>query len=352
MNKTSYLLFFCFLILGFLNSCNKDDARGIWTIPGDEVRDGGPGKDGIPAIDNPSFLTIGEVDFLSDEDLLLVSDYGGEIRGYSHIVLDWHEIINDEVNGTAHLAITYCPLTGTGIGWNRQINDSTLTTFGVSGLLYNSNLIPYDRETDSNWSQMQLECVNGELISAKIETYPLLETNWKTFKALFPNGQVNSLSTGHNRTYGISPYGDYNTNDNLLFSVSNLDTRLHPKERVLGVIDSSTARVYRFDDFDGSKPIALADDYKSHKLIIFGSQEQNFLMAFSRVLEDGVELNFLTESVSTSSSVLFADTEGNQWNLFGEAVAGPRAGQRLIGVPSYLGYWFSWGAFYPDAEIF
>ena len=125
-----------------------------WLIDRTKIFDGGPGKDGIPALENPDMASIGssDLDILTDEDLVLVYKSGSVVKAYAHPILDWHEIINDEINGE-HIAITYCPLTGTGIGWGREIN-SEVTTFGVSGLLFETNLIPYDRLTDSNWSQM------------------------------------------------------------------------------------------------------------------------------------------------------------------------------------------------------
>jgi len=131
---------------------------------------------------------------------------GDDARAYPHFILDWHEIVNDRV-GDIHIAVTYCPLTGTGIGWEREINGS-VTTFGVSGLLFNSNLIPYDRNTDSNWSQIRLDCVNGDLIGTEAETHVLVETTWKT---MYPKTLVMSMNTGYNRSYGNYPYGNYRT---------------------------------------------------------------------------------------------------------------------------------------------
>ena len=164
MTNTLYLSVFIASII--LSGCKEEESFGNsnkrpssnslqneWLIPEGLVRDGGPGKDGIPAISDPKFTQASAVDYLKDEDLVIGLKYNEEIKVYPHIILDWHEIVNDEIDEFA-FALTYCPLTGTAINWNRKLNGIT-TTFGVSGLLYNSNLIPYDRETDSNWSQMQ-----------------------------------------------------------------------------------------------------------------------------------------------------------------------------------------------------
>lgn len=191
----------------FMFTCQETEApirnsptnpnTGQWDIPRDQVFDGGPGKDGIPALDNPALSNASESTYLSDDDLVLGYKNGNEMVAYPIRILDWHEIINDKVNGHA-ISVTYCPLTGTGIGWDRTI-DGDETTFGVSGLLYNSNLIPYDRKTDSNWSQIKLNCVNGVLRGREILTFQLVETTWKTWRALFPDTKYVSISTGYNR---------------------------------------------------------------------------------------------------------------------------------------------------------
>lgn len=207
---------------------NKDE----WLILAADVLDGGPGKDGIPAIDNPKFIGASEVTYLNDDDLVLGFADGSQVRAYPHSILDWHEIINDDIGNIA-ISVVYCPLTGTGIGWDRIIR-GTKTTFGVSGLLYNSNIIPYDRVSDSNWSQLLLKSVNGELSGERAKTYNLFETTWKTWKSMYPNTKVVSTDTGSQRNYGQYPYGEHKTNRNLIFPANNKDNRLHVKERVLG----------------------------------------------------------------------------------------------------------------------
>jgi hypothetical protein len=150
---------------------NNPGSSNEWSIPREQVLDGGPGKDGIPSIDQPQFTSASAVGFLDPDDLVLGIKVGEEVRAYPHPILDWHEIVNDQV-ADRFVAITYCPLTGTGVAWNREL-DGAVTTFGVSGLLYNSNMIPYDRESDSNWSQILLESVNGQRLGQSIETFQL-----------------------------------------------------------------------------------------------------------------------------------------------------------------------------------
>jgi hypothetical protein len=324
-----------------------------WDIPRDQVLDGGPGKDGIPALENPSSNNASSSSYLSDADLILGYKNGTEIVAYPHRILDWHEIINDNVNGQA-IAVTYCPLTGTGIGWERTIN-GVVTTFGVSGLLYNSNLIPYDRKTNSNWSQIRLNCVNGELRGREIVTFPLVETTWKIWRSMYPETKVISINTGFNRNYSQYPYGDYKTNNNkILFPYQPVDVRLKAKERVHGIIINGTAKAYRFETFaTGTKMIE--DEFRSTPLVIVGSHEKNFIVSFERILENGTELSLSLapeQDQNSYSPIILEDQEGNKWNIFGEAVSGPRTGQKLKYTNSFMGYWFSWGAFYSGIEIF
>ncbi|WP_373496171.1 DUF3179 domain-containing (seleno)protein [Aquiflexum sp.] len=138
------------------NPGNSNDNSGEWLIPRDQVFDGGPGKDGIPALTNPELIQTSAASYLNDNDLILGFVNGGETRAYPHKILNWHEIINDDL-GTESVSVIYCPLTGTGIGWDRNFTAGK-TTFGVSGLLYNTNVIPYDRKTDTNWSQLWNRC--------------------------------------------------------------------------------------------------------------------------------------------------------------------------------------------------
>ena len=346
---------FFILILSFfiLASCSQDESPQLaddWLIPKVEVLDGGPGKDGIPSVDAPSFSSVAEIDFLDDTDLVIGVKVGDDIRAYPHPILDWHEIVNDAPGGKP-LAITYCPLTGTGIAWDRMINGQE-TTFGVSGLLYNTNLIPYDRATDSNWSQMLLQSVNGENSGQSIPTYPIIETTWASWKAMFPNSLVQNTTTGFDRDYNVYPYGDYRTNDSfILFPISTDDSRLPRKDRGLGVIIQGEAKFYPVQSFtDGNTATIIKyDEWQGKQLVIIGSQSANFMMAFERNLADGTVLEFTPNS--ELSDIIATDQEGNEWNIFGEAVSGPRAGTQLQIPTSFMGYWFAFGTFYPELEI-
>ena len=345
-------------VIFMLWNCNQDNepvpprsgnntyGSSSWTIPVNEVFDGGPGKDGIPSLLNPEMISASSATYLSDDALVIGYKNGDDIRAYPHAILDWHEIINDEINEHP-VAITYCPLTGTGIGWEREINGE-ITTFGVSGLLYNSNLIPYDRLTDSNWSQMLLESVNGQLVREEVSTFQVIETTWKTWKKWYPQTRVNSTNTGFQRDYERYPYGNYKDNDLLIFPVANEDDRLHPKKRVLGVITENTAKAYQFESFP--EPSLIEDELSGKKIIVVGSKTDNYLFAYHSETENGQILNLALE-IEDEIPVL-KDGQGNVWNVFGEAISGPLFGEKLKKTKSYIGFWFAWAAFYPQIEIY
>ncbi len=316
-----------------------------WLIPISQVRDGGPGRDGIPSIDNPKFLNVAEAPgLLRDEERIIGVKVGNDVRAYPHYILDWHEIVNDDVDNVS-VAVTYCPLTGSAIGWDRNIN-GVKTSFGVSGLLYNNNVIPFDRSTGSNWSQLRLECVNGSLIGTTPELVQLVETNWFVWKTMYPNTKILSTETGFDRTYGVYPYGDYRTNnDNLIFPLSRDDSRLPRKERVHAVINDEKAKAFRFNSFSNNN--VIYDTFNGKDIVLIGD---NTLIVSFELDSSAALLDF--EYVFKDSEVFFTDNEGNEWNVFGEAISGRRIGQKLKPTQSFIAYWFSIGAFYPNAEIF
>jgi len=341
-------LVLCLLATFFLacgDSDSTDGGSNEWLIPENQVFDGGPGQDGIPSVDNPQFSLATETTYLNDNDLVVGVVTDTEVKAYPHPILDWHEIVNDRI-GDLSLAITYCPLTGTAIAWDRMVNGQE-TTFGVSGKLYNTNLMPFDRRTESYWSQIRLDCVNGDLISQKINTSQVLETSWATWKRLYPESQVLTRDTGFDRQgYVNYPYQDYRTNNSfIIFPVSNLDERLPAKERVLGVFGAQTERAYSIELFD--EPRAIYDEIDGTSIIVLGSKADNFVVAY----EDNQDLEGLTINLDNDRSVAIA-SNGNEVTLSGEILKdGQRIGQ-LNPVDSYMAFYFSLGAFHPEIEVF
>ena len=319
-----------------------------WIIPCQQIVNA-VGKDDIPSIDSPKFTTASDVSFLDDWELVLGIKIGDKLKAYPNVILYYHEIVNDFINDTP-VAITYCPLTGSGIAWNRNIEGQT-TTFGVSGLIHKNNLIAYDRSTNSSWSQMKNKSVAGELKSTPIETIQLVEMTWGAWKNAFPESQVLNTNTGYDRNYDQYLYGkDYSEdNDHILFPIYNEDHRLERKNLVHSIIHDSQVKSYPLSAFESFFQV-FNETLVDKKIVVAGNSKINLAISFSRVLKDGTELTF--NSVDKQFPIVLEDTEGTKWNIFGEAVSGPREGQQLQPVQSYNAYWFAIADFYPFPIIF
>jgi len=336
------------------NNCNDTKKSEIsskhtkdeWLIDTNFLRDGGPGKDGIPSIDSPCYVSAQNATFISDSDMIIGTRINDISRAYSHSILNWHEIVNLKTGSDFH-TLSYCPLTGTAALWTVPESFSN-KTFGVSGLLYNSNLILYDRETDSNWPQMNAQSANGSLIGNLAEENVVIETTWETWKQMYPETDILSNDTGYSRNYSSYPYGSYLTDSNLLFQVAYSDNRLHPKTRVLGVNMNGVNEVYEIDSFEQGVEV-INEGSESSPYVVIGSSEHNFAVAYSSILSDGAELSF--SAIDSSLPVIMLDNEGNQWDIFGNAVSGPRSGQKLNLESDFIAFWFAWVAFHPNPEI-
>jgi hypothetical protein len=189
---------------------------------------GGPPKDGIPAIDHPVYLPAEEGDgFLKEEDVVFGVTEEGAPRAYPQKVFYWHEIVNEEREGKK-LSLTYCPLTGSVIGFRGS-------NFGVSGKLYNSNLVMYDRETESLWPQILGKAVHGARKGERLESFPAVVTTWGRWKARYPETLVLSEETGYRRNYNRNPYPGYEELLRVWFPVAAESDRFHTKKVMVGI---------------------------------------------------------------------------------------------------------------------
>lgn len=194
-----------------------------------QVLGGGPGKDGIPAIDEPVFYGVSDAEGdLRDESVGMLVMVGQTSRFYPYNILNWHEVVNDTIGGKP-LAITFCPLCGSAIVFDATV-DGQVLTFGVSGKLFESNLLMYDRTTESLWSQARGEAVIGDLLGTVLEIYPTQVLTFAQVKEQFPDVQILSRETGHRRDYDLDPYSGYGENENTLFPVSVQDNRFFVKD--------------------------------------------------------------------------------------------------------------------------
>ena len=288
-----------------LESGIKQLADGTkYLIHPDQLMAGGPPKDGIPAIDDPRFIPVGEADrWLADGELGAAIIHKGTQRFYPFQVLVWHEIVNDAVAGDPVL-ITYCPLCGSVIGYERLINGEEVE-FGTSGKLYNSNLVMYDRLTDTYWTQIQGRAIIGELTGTELKLFPVDVVTWEDWKNAYPDSEVLSRETGHVRAYGTDPYGSYYSSRNLIFPVNSEDNRLHPKAVVFGIEIGDTAKAYPEDALKANPEI--------------------------RDAVNNVSLSIVRESTGIVT------------------ITNLDAGER---VPHERDFWFAWAAFHPDTGLF
>jgi hypothetical protein len=197
---------------------------------------GGPTRDGIPSIDNPEFVTFNQVDYPDEIQAIVIED-GDNVKVYPYNILTWHEIVNDEVNGEP-IAVTFCPLCGSAIVFTSETNEGQRLTFGVSGSLLESNMIMFDRETESLWQQSTGETLAGGLHEARLDIHPIQLLTMGEISDRYPNALILSENTGHVRDYNRNPYAGYETNDRFAFEPSGLDRTLPLKEIVVAFRDA------------------------------------------------------------------------------------------------------------------
>jgi hypothetical protein len=202
-------------------------------VPLEEFQPGGPGKDGIPAIDVPRFAPASEIRFLRPQEPVVELVVGGRARAYPLQILVWHEIVNDRIDGVP-VAVTFCPLCNTAIAFDRRVGSRTLD-LGVSGNLRNSDLVMFDRQTESWWQQFGGLALVGDLAGARLRKLPARIVGWATFRAAHPNGLVLTRETGHPRSYGANPYPGYDdvSSPPFFHARNSGDDRLPAKERVV-----------------------------------------------------------------------------------------------------------------------
>jgi hypothetical protein len=359
-------IFLTSLLLLIFSSCSSDenfmpevdgnvDDSGVtatWTVPRSEIFDG-TGKDGIRSIDSPVFLEAGdaEVDaYMNNNDLVVGVVVGNVAKAYPHRILDWHEIVNDDVSGEK-ITISYCPLTGTAFGWESSV-DNEFTEFGVSGLLYNTNLILYDRGSDSYWSQLKLECINGKFIRSRPKVVNTIETTWGLWKKMFPGTKILSNKQGFGGSYLGYPYGNYKENSVLYFPVVTKsgnffqNKNIPMKNRVHAIIGDDSAKVFEFRDFGAGRTIRSR--FLSSDVLVVGNQG----MINSYILESQHANLIFEYDFSNPGHHYFKDNEGNKWNVLGVAVEGPRKGEVLVPTNSLMSYWFAIPSFFSYIQIF
>lgn len=218
------------------------NSRTPHTVPFSAVHQGCPKRDCIPAIDKPRFVVADKVRFLDDADIVLSLTHNGVTKAYPVRIMNYHEIVNDKLGGDP-LAITYCPLCGSGIAFSRRLKNKVVE-FGVSGVLYNSDLVMYDRYSNTLWSQVEAAGIIGRFAGTHLQAYPMGFSRWSEWKAAHPKGLVLSPDTGFDMPYKKNPYTAYENSGKVIFPVSARDARHYPKMVVYGFILGNQAIAY------------------------------------------------------------------------------------------------------------
>ena len=277
-----------------------DDAL----VPVQEIMHGGPGRDGIPSLDNPEFVSADDAKFLKPKDRILGLELNGVARAYPIRILNYHEIVNDAF-GSDSVVVTYCPLCNSGMAFNATI-DGTRLVFGVSGLLYNSDVLLYDRQTGSLWSQIKQTAVTGEMQGTKLNALPMTHTTWRDWLARYPETEVLSDQTRFRRNYEVDPYPTYRRDSTLYFPVAAENSKYRRKSIVLGLEIDGYFKAYPFRELNKS-PAVFADDF----------QGQGFEVRYDKKNE----------------TARIVGEDGKEW-------------------PTLISFWFAWYAFHPDTEIY
>ena len=271
-------------------------------VPPDQIRDGGPAKDAIPAVLEPQFVKADRATFLESNDKVIGVVVQGRARAYPIKILNWHEVVDDSIAGTP-LAVTFCPLVQGAAVYRREAAGKTVV-LGVSGKLYQSNLVLYDAGTQSLWSQLEGQALAGPMAGQKLAAIPNTVMTWEAWRKKHPTTDVLSINTGYARDYGVDPYWGYEHGDQVVSPVTHLDERLSAHEIVLGVSAGGQDEAFPLSKLgDAAMPV--------------------------RTRLGGMDL---TISYDADSGAATASVSGKR-------------------IPIYNGYWFAWAAFHPKTTI-
>lgn len=345
-----------------------DLSRFVADLDVRNILSGGVPRDGIPSLDAPAFAPVSEAPtYLRDEEPVIVLNLNGDVRAYPLSIMTFHEIVNDIVGGEP-VTVTFCPLCNTSIAFPRTLPDGTVLDFGVSGFLQNSDLIMYDRQTQSLWQQITGRGLIGAHAGTQLKFLAVSITSWSEFSANFSDGQVMLRPTANERhaitgralarNYDSPPYSGYdNINSSPFLFNGPFDGRLLPMERVASVTLGGLDVAYPFsflaeqpviNDVIDETPVTVFFDNGTESA--FTARSGNFSKSGSTTLfertVDGRVLTFALED-----GVIRDSETGSTWNKFGAALEGELAGTQLEPVVHAAHFWFAWAAFKPETEI-
>ncbi len=323
-----------------------------------EFVSGGPPKDGIRSLDDPAFESVSEADSgLEEREPVIVVDINEDARAFPLRILTRHEIANTTIGDTP-VTVTFCPLCNSAITFKRELN-GVVHDFGVSGFLRNSDLVMYDRQTETWWQQFTGEAIVGVQTGALLDIVPSSVVSWSDFKAAHPDGQVLSQDTGFGADYGFNPYIGYDSDENPFLFRGEFDDRLSPIERVVAVELNDEAVAYPFTALEEER--VVADTVGGEDIVVFYQLGTASALDGSNVAEgrdvgaSGVfrpEAGGQTLTFRADGDDIIDNETNSTWSILGIATAGPLAGEELEPVVHGDHFWFAWAAFNPDTRVF
>ncbi len=324
-----------------------------------EIVSGGVGRDQIRPIDEPQSVPVSEAGrmFESDEAVIAL-EVGGERRAYPLSILIWREIVNDEIGGTP-VAVTYCPLCNSAVVFDARVGGRALD-FGTTGNLRGSDMVMWDRQTETWWQQITGEAIVGELTGSRLKTIPSAVVSWRQFRSAYPDGSALSGDAGMDMDYDSPIYGGYDQPGGKpqLFA-GEIDGRLDAMERVLGVTVCGARVAYPFslfadrpvvNDEIGEQGVALMFERRTlSPFTYYGDEPVHRIVGSATAFRSSVDGRALTFA-SEGREIVDVET-GSTWNALGEAVDGPLKGRRLTLLEQGSHFWFAWAAFHPDTLL-
>lgn len=324
-----------------------------------EILSGGPPKDGIPSIDDPKFIGVGEAsDWLKDDEPVIVVTGDKTSKAYPLQILIWHEIVNDKIDDTA-ITVTFCPLCNASIVFDRTI-DGVVHDFGTTGRLRRSDMVMYDRQTESWWQQFTGQGIIGKMNGVTLLQIPSHIVSFENFKKYNSDGLVLSHDTGLNRDYGRNPYPGYdNINSSPFLFRGKTSDRLPPMERVLTLRSEESTLLFGLTALK-EQPVLNAE-FEDKFVTVFSFASMNSALDKSRINESKLILSAAIYDATVDGKKLTfelregqaVDQEtGSGWNIFGIAETGPLSGKKLQQLDGGVHFAFAWLAFDPEAQIF
>ncbi len=312
------------------------------TIRRDEIVWGGVKKDGIPALTLPVLVPAEQADYLDDENLVFGLSLNGAARAWPMKILSWHEMVNDTVGGEA-VSLAYCTLCGAAVAY-KTTTGGQIFTFGSSGLLYRSNKLMYDHQTNTLWSSLTGRPVFGQLVRENItlERLPVVTSTWGEWRKRHPDTLVLSVATGFDRPYkgDHGAYRAYFLSGRTMFPVPWQDTRLSAKNRIFGMIIDGVQKAWPLKWLRGKR--LLNDRIGSRPVLLLTGPHGHSVRAYER---GGVHFS---EIISNSEII---DSEGNIWLVREETLQRKSGSQSLARLPGHIAFWFGWYAFFPETQL-